>query len=202
MAIHAPFLIARPGIDHIAMRQHGSPLVRNIEKVTVAFLALLILERGIGNTPLLLVVIGAAKKMDDDVFDTVGCLGIEKIKGIMRCGEVTVHAVGHKSLFIVGMGGGLPGVVSELNLMARCAKLRRGCPHHGEIGHAEKGKGYGNANGDIDGRLNDLLPGGLFLPNIICRFFHLASKDIHGEFQKIPVAIFNSFFSSFLSTAG
>ncbi len=59
---------------------------------------------------------------------------------------MAIHAVSHKSLGIVDVGGGFPGVVGELNLMAGCAELGRGCPDHGIIGHAENREGNDNSN--------------------------------------------------------
>jgi len=126
MAIHAPFLISPPRVDHIKIGQHGPPLIGNIEKIPVALLALLVLERGIGNAPLLLVVIFSAHKMNNDVLYAMGGLCIEKIERICRRRQVAIHAIGHKSLGIVGMGGGLPGVVGKLNFMAGRTELGGG----------------------------------------------------------------------------
>ncbi len=123
MKIHTPFLISPPRVDHITMGQHGPPLIGNIEKIPMALLALLVLERGIGNAPLLLVVICPAHKMDDNVLYAMCRLCIEKIEHICRGRQVTIHAISHKSLSVVGMGGGLPGVVDKLNFMAGRTEL-------------------------------------------------------------------------------
>ena len=103
----------------------------------MAFLALVIPKRGIGILPLFLVVILALEKMDEDVLGTVKSLGIEKVKGVVRSRQMAIHAVGHKALFIVHVGGGLPGVVGKLNLVAAGTELGCGCAHHGVVGETE-----------------------------------------------------------------
>jgi len=50
---------------------------------------------------------------------------------------MTIHAVRHKTLFIVHMTGGLPGVVGELDLVAGSTKLGRCGADHGVVGEAE-----------------------------------------------------------------
>ena len=59
--------------------------------------------------------------------------------------EMAVHTIRHKTLGVVHMGGGLPCVVSKLDLMASGTKLRGGSANHGVIGDAEKGKGDDDA---------------------------------------------------------
>jgi len=144
----------------------------------MAFLALLILERGIGNSTLLLMVIFAACKMDDDILYAMGCFYIEKIKGILGCWEVTIHAIGYKSLGIIGMGGCLPRVVGKLNFVARSTKMGGRGPLHSEICNTEKGKGNNNADGDINGGFYKLSPDGFcFTGTLIC-FFHIAPRPL------------------------
>jgi hypothetical protein len=94
-------------------------------------------------------------EMDQDVFDAVSGLGIEKIKGVMGGWEVTVHTVRHKPLGIVHVGGGLPCVVGETDLVAGGAKLRGGGADHGVIGDAEDREGQDKADADIDDRLEE-----------------------------------------------
>ena len=103
----------------------------------MTFLALVILERGVGLLPLFFVVILALEKMDEDVLGAVKGLGIEKVKGVVRGRQMTIHAVGHKSLFIVHVSGSFPSVISKLNLMAGGTKLGRGCAYHGVVGETE-----------------------------------------------------------------
>jgi hypothetical protein len=55
------------------------------------------------------------------------------------------------------MGGGLPCVVGEPDLVAPCAKLRRCCADHGVVGEAEERKGDHKTNGYEDGRLDYFL---------------------------------------------
>ncbi len=176
MAIHASFLIPRPGVNQITMGQHRAPFIGNVKEIPVALLALCILERGISDTALLFVVKLAAREMDDNVLDAVRRLGIKEIEGVMGCGQVAVHAIGHKPVGIVRMGGGLPGVVGKLDFVAGCTKLGSGGPNHGEITYAEKRKSDGNANGNINGRLNNLSPGGFCISGTLFRLFHIASK--------------------------
>jgi hypothetical protein len=80
-------------------------------------------------------------KMNDDVFDAVECLCVEKVKGVVRGRQMTIHAIGHESLGVVHVGGRLPGIVSKLDFVTACTKGGCGCPDHGVIGQAEKGKG-------------------------------------------------------------
>ena len=137
MTIYAFLLITRPGIDHVTVSKHSTTFVWNEKEITMAFLALVIPKRGIGLLPLFFVVIFALEKMDEDVLGTVKGLGIEKVKGVVRCRQMAIHAVGHKSLFIVHMSGCLPGVVGKLNLVAGGTELGRGCAYHGVIGETE-----------------------------------------------------------------
>lgn len=66
---------------------------------------------------------------------------------------MAVHAVCHKSLGIIYMGGCFPGVVSELDFVAPSAKLRCGGSHHGEVRHAEKREGDDDPDSNKNGRL-------------------------------------------------
>ena len=85
-------------------------------------------------------VVFILKKMDDHVLDAVKGFLIEKIKRILRCRQMAIHAVGNKPLGIVDMGGCFPGVVSESNLMTGCTEFGSGGSHHGVISNAEKGE--------------------------------------------------------------
>ena len=84
VAIHAPFLVAGPGIDNRPVSQHGSSFVRDIQKVAVALLTLLILKGGISRLAVTIMVVGLLGKMNDNVFNAVHRLGVEKIEGIVR----------------------------------------------------------------------------------------------------------------------
>ena len=111
MAIHTSFFITRPGIDNRSVGQHGAPFVRNIKDISMAFLALIVLKSGICLlTIFLMIVFVQQNDMGKEVFDAVPCLGIEEVKGVMRGGEMTIHTVCHKSLGIIGMGRGFPGI--------------------------------------------------------------------------------------------
>jgi hypothetical protein len=85
--------------------QHGPPFVRDIKDISVAFLALIVFEGGIGLLAVLFVIILIQNKdVHEKVFDAVPCLGVKEVKSVVGGREVTVHAVGHKSLRIIGMG--------------------------------------------------------------------------------------------------
>ena len=103
MAIHAFLFIARPCIKHRPVCQHGPPLVRDMQNISMAFPALLIFERRIGFLALKRMVILAhvPGKMDDDIFDPMDRFGKKEIERVMGGGQMAVHAVGHKSLGII-----------------------------------------------------------------------------------------------------
>ena len=134
------------------MGQHGSPLVRDVENIAVTLLTLFIFKRGIGGLARLFMVVFIHGEMDDDVFDAVGGLCIEKIEGIMGGGQMTVHAIRHKTLGIVHMGRCLPGIIGKLDLVAGGTEFGRGCAHHGVIGNTEYGKGNDEAQGKEENR--------------------------------------------------
>jgi hypothetical protein len=104
MAVYTLLLETGSGVNHRPMSQHSSPPIRNIEKVPMAFLALLVLKGSIGLIAILLMIVSLLSKMDDYVFNAMDCLGVEKVEGIVRGWQVTVHAVGYKTLGIVHMG--------------------------------------------------------------------------------------------------
>ena len=84
--------------------------------------------------------------MNDDVFNAMGGLGIKKVESVMGRGKMAIHTIGHKSLGIVYMGGGLPRVIGKLNFVARCAKLGCGGTHHSIVGNAKEGESDDNAD--------------------------------------------------------
>ena len=103
----------------------------------MAFLALFIFKRVVGRLAIFFVIILVLGKVDDNIFDPVKGFGIEKINGVTGGWQVTVHAVGHKPLGIVYVGGCLPGIVGKLNLVAGGTKLGRGCAYHGVVSETE-----------------------------------------------------------------
>jgi len=137
VTIHTFFFIARPWIKNRLMRQHRTSLVRNIKEISVAFQTLIILKGSIGFFTIFWMIVFGLDKVNDDVFYTVKCLLIKKVKGVVRCRKMAIHAIGDKTLGIIDMGGGFPGVVSILNFMAGCAKLGSGSPHHRIVPDAE-----------------------------------------------------------------
>jgi len=105
MAIHTFLFVSRPGIQYRPMGQHGSPFIRDVKDISMAFLALVVLEKGVSLLAILFVIIFIQnKEVYKHIFDPVGSFCIEEIKSVMRGGEVTVHTVGHKSLRIICMG--------------------------------------------------------------------------------------------------
>jgi hypothetical protein len=159
MTIYALLLITRPGIDHVAVGKHSTTFVWNVKEIAMAFLTLVIFERGIGFLPLFLMVILALEKMDEHVLGTVPGFGIEKVKGVVRSRQMAIHTVRNESLCIVHMSGGLPGVVGKLNLVAGGTELGRGCAHHGVVGETEQWKGDNYTNDDENGGLDELFHG-------------------------------------------
>jgi hypothetical protein len=142
--------------------QHGATLVGNVEKIAMALLTLVILERGIGLLSLFLVIVLFLKEVDEHIFCPVPGLRIKKVKGIVWRWKVAVHAVGHKSLGIIYMRRCLPGIVGELNFMAGGTELRCGSTDHGVVSKAKKGKGNDdpndNENGGFDKLFHDCVP--------------------------------------------
>ena len=84
MAIHTSLLIAGPRIYYRSVGEHGPPFIRDIQDIAMTFLALFILERGIGCQPVFLVVVFILGKMNNDVLDAVRCLGIKKVECVVR----------------------------------------------------------------------------------------------------------------------
>ncbi len=159
MTIHASLLITRPGIDHVSVGQHGPTFVRDVEKIAMALLALVVLERGIGFLSIFFVIILFLEKVDSNVFGTVPGLGIEEVEGVMWGREMAVHTVGHKTLLIIYMRGGLPGIVGKLDLMADSTKLRCCRADHGVVGETEEWKGDDYPCNNEDGGFSKLFHG-------------------------------------------
>ena len=107
----------------------------------MAFLALLILERGVGRLGGLVTIKAVLGKVNDNVLDTVEGLGIEKVERVLRSWEMAVHAVRHKTLPIIHMRRGLPGIVGKLDFVAPSTEFRCRCAHHAKVSNAEKWKG-------------------------------------------------------------
>lgn len=155
VAVNTLFFISFPGIQNCLVGQHGSPFVRDVEQVPVAFLALGIFKGFIGILPAFFPVIRTVYKVDKNIFKTVIGFGIKEIKRILGRRQVTVHAVRDKSLGIIDMGRGFPAVVGRLDFMARGTESRGRCPNHGIIGQAENGKCNQDAYGDPKKWLDD-----------------------------------------------
>lgn len=165
MAIHAFLLIAGTGIQDGPVCQHSPPFIRDVEDISVTFLALIVFKGSVSLLAIFFVIVLIQnKEVHKHIFDAVCSFGIKKVKGVMGSGEMAIHTVCHESLGVICVSRGFPGVVGELNLMAHGAKLRGGGAHHGVIGDTEDGKGYDNANEYVDSRLKGLFPDGLFAP--------------------------------------
>lgn len=169
MAVHTLLLVTGPGIDHRPMGQHSSTFVRNIEKVAVAFLTLFVLKGSIGFIAILVMIVSLLGKMNDNVFNAMESLGVEEVKRIVGGRQVTVHAVGYKTLGVVDVGGGLPCVVGILDLMAPRTKLRRRCAHHCVVTEAEKGESYEEPYGDEHGRFDQSFHVPLLVSRVMVR---------------------------------
>jgi hypothetical protein len=152
MAVYTPLLIPLTRIEHRPVSQHSASFIGDVEDITMAFKTLRILEGFIGLLAVFSVIVLVLHKVYDHILYPMEGFGIKKLKGIVGGRQMTIHAVGHKPLFIVGMGGRLPGVVGKLYFMTARAELGRGRTDHGVIGEAEKGKRDKNAQGYQDGR--------------------------------------------------
>lgn len=84
----------------------------------MAFQALIIFQGRVGRLPVLIMVILILEKMYGDIFNAVNRLAEKKVDGIVRHGQMAIHAIRDKSLRIVDMGGGFPGIIGKLDLMA------------------------------------------------------------------------------------
>jgi hypothetical protein len=119
----------------------------------VALLALLVFEGTISLLSVFLLIVPVLQKMNGNVFHAVPGLCIEEVHGIMRRGQVAVHAVCYKAMGIVHVGRGFPGFVGELYLMAPGTKLRCCGANHGVVNQAENGKGDDKTDGNKEGWL-------------------------------------------------
>lgn len=104
MAVHALLLVTWSGVDYRPMGQHRPTFVRNIEKVAVAFLTLFVFKGCIRLIAILLMIVSLLGEMNDNVFNAMESLGVEEVKRIVGGRQVTVHAVGYKTLGVVDMG--------------------------------------------------------------------------------------------------
>ena len=154
VTIHASFLIPRPGVNDRAVSQHSPPFIGKVENVAMTFFALFVLETGIGLLPGLFMVVFSPRKVDDDILDAMGRLGVKKIESIMGSGKMAVHAVRDETLGVIDMGGGLPGVIGKLDFVAGGTEPGGGGADHGKVGHAEQREGNNNADGDENNPLD------------------------------------------------
>ena len=137
MAVHTFFLIARSRVDDGSVGQHGAAFIRNIQQIPVTLHALFIFKRIIGYCKIFLAVVFTLHKVNKDIFDAVEGLLVEKIKRIVRSRQMTIHAIGHKALGIVDMGGCFPGVIGGLNLVTGGTEFGGRGSYHGVIGDAK-----------------------------------------------------------------
>jgi hypothetical protein len=104
MAIHTSLLIAGPGIQYRPVGQHGPSLVWDIKDISMALLALLVLEEGISLLAISFVIVFLLEEMYNHVLDAMRSFGIEELKGVVGSREMTVHTVRHKSLGVIHVG--------------------------------------------------------------------------------------------------
>ena len=117
--------------------QHGASLIRDMQKITMAFLALCIFKSCIGMFTAFFPVIGAIGEMDEYIFDAVSSLGVKEIDRILRGRQMAVHTVSDKPLGIVYMGGGFPTVIGGSNFVTGRTETGSGRSGHGIISEAE-----------------------------------------------------------------
>jgi hypothetical protein len=119
-----------------------------MQKIPMAFHALVVFKRLVCFFPLLGMVVVIHGKMRDNILYAVQSFHIEKIDCVVGSRQVAVHAVCHKTLGVVDMSGGLPSVVSELNFVTGSAEFRCGRSDQGVVGHAKNRKAQKNAQGN------------------------------------------------------
>lgn len=146
MAVDTFFFVSWFWVNNSSMRQHGSPFVRDIQQIAMALLALLVFKRVIRCLTGFAMVIFTHEQMSGNIFQSMRRFGIEKVDGILRRWQMTIHTVRHKSMGVVCMGRRSPGIDSKLDFVAGRAKLRGRCPHHGIIRYAENGKSQDHPN--------------------------------------------------------
>jgi len=148
MTIHTSFFVSGTGIDHVPVCQHGTSFIRNVEKAAVTFLALFVFERCIGifsGLPMIVIILG---EMENNVFEAMKSLCIKEVDRTLGGRKVTVHAIRHESLGVIGMGRRFPGVESKLYFVAEGTKLGSGGTDHGVVRDTEKGKSDEKATDD------------------------------------------------------
>jgi hypothetical protein len=155
MALDAPEFIAGPGVQDRPVGQHGAAFLWQVQNIPMTLLALVVFEGGIGGLPVFLVVVSALGIMRIDIFNAMQGLAIEKVKRILGCRQMAVHAIRHKPLAVIVVRGRLPGLVSKPNFMAGGAELRGGGPHHGIIGQAKEGKSNKETKDNPEGRAQE-----------------------------------------------
>jgi hypothetical protein len=57
VTVHAFFLGTVPGVEHLAVREHGSPFIGHFQKISVAFAALFVFETLVCRLPVFGVVV-------------------------------------------------------------------------------------------------------------------------------------------------
>ena len=87
---------------------------------------------------------------------------------------MAVHTVCHKTLGIIYVCRGFPGIVCEPDFVTPCAELGRGGAHHCVIRDAEEGKRNHYAKRDKDDRPNNLPQTQIIWERF--RWFHLSSS--------------------------
>lgn len=148
MAVDAFFFISGPWIEHGFVRQHGPAFVGNMQNIPMAFLTLVVFERGVGRVSRLFPVIFVPEEMDKNILDPVSGFGIEEIERAVGGRQMAVHAVGNKPLGVVGVSRCFPRVEGELDFMARRAKPGGRRSNHGVICDGKNRKGDENTDHD------------------------------------------------------
>jgi len=138
------------------MGPHGAAAVGHVQNVTVALLALIVAESGIGSLAGLFAIVLATHEVDGYILEAVIGLGEKELEGILRGGQMAIHAIHNDAGGVIRMGRCTPSPYRGFDLMARGAKFRCGSADHGIIGHAEDGKCNQNAQDDQRARCEKL----------------------------------------------
>ena len=83
MAIYAVLLITGSGIDNRFMCHQGTTIIRDIDDIAMAFLALFVFKRSIRCLAIFIVIVLILYKVNDNILDTVSGFGKKEINGML-----------------------------------------------------------------------------------------------------------------------
>lgn len=116
----------------------------------MTLLALGVFKRRIGFHSVFRAIIFILGKMDNDVLDAMNRFSVEKVDHILGRGKMAVHTIGNKSMGVIEVGRGFPGVYGKADFMAGSAEFGCGSADHGKVGNTEQRKCDQNAEANQD----------------------------------------------------